>query len=77
MRTGQNTFLLHVTTMYRLAVISLACASSMIPLQAAEEGRGLKPIAVTASDGSEIVRFTSSQALIIGNTQVDGSRCRA
>lgn len=33
------------------------------------EARGLKPLAITASDGTEIVRFSSHHALVIGNSR--------
>lgn len=46
----------------------LACCTLLAAL-GAEESRGLKPLSVTASDGTEIVRFTSSQALVIGNSR--------
>lgn len=45
----------------------LACCAALAAL-AAEDARGLKPLAVTASDGTEIVRFTSHNALVIGNS---------
>lgn len=50
--------------MVRHALLALlACCAC------AEDSRGLKPLAVTAPDGTEVTRFTSHHALIIGNSR--------
>jgi hypothetical protein len=56
--------MLHRTTMLRF----LACCTMLVAL-ASEEGRGLKPLTVTADDGTAVVRFTSHHALVIGNSR--------
>jgi hypothetical protein len=49
--------------MLRHILAILACCAC------AEDGRGLKPLTVAAADGTEVARFTSHHALIIGNSR--------
>lgn len=52
--------------MLRLCTCCLLLAAASA---AADEARGLRPLAVVAGDGREVVRFTSHHALVIGNSR--------